>query len=132
MNLEVLDFGTLPAEFSVAKDSLITFSAQYQATDRVVPYIDLSNASYLETFSIARRGEDLTTLGPLTSSGYSLSGCTSLTTVELPFQNITTFNPSQFPYLQKLILTNDPLTASAKSACEAWSQQTAGELVLSM
>ena len=131
-NLQVFSVGTLPREFSLAKNSLVTFSALYQATDRVMPYIDLSNAANLQSFSIGRRGSNLTTLGPLTSSGYSLAGCQSLTTVELPFQNLTTFDPYQFPYLEKLLLTNDPLTAAAKASCQTWAEETGGTLVLSL
>lgn len=131
-NLEVLDFGVLPREFSLATKSLVTFSAQYQATDRVMPYLNLANATNLETFSIARRGANVTTAGPLTASGYTLAGCASLATVELPFQSLTTFDPYALPSLQTLVLTGNPLTAQAKAACENWAQETGGSLSLSL
>lgn len=128
-SLQVLDFGTLPAKFSIAKQSLVSFSLLYSASDRVMPYIDLSNATKLETFSIGRTGSDLATRGPLTSNGYSLSGCTALTTVELSFQNITTFNPYQFPNLRTLLLANDPLTPSALYTCQLWAQENPGVIL---
>lgn len=123
-SLQVFDFGTLPSKFSIAKQSLVSFSLLYSATDRVMPYIDLSNASNLQSFSIGRTGGNMTTLGPLTSSGYSLEGCTSLTSVALPFQNITTFDPYQFPNLKQLFLANDPLTPAAQYNCQLWAEET--------
>ncbi len=131
-NLEVLQFGTIPQEFSLAKDSLVEFSALYQATDKTIPYLDFSDAPNLQSFSIDRRGGNVTTLGPLTASGYTLEGCDALTTVKLPFQNIDTFNPAQFPSLETLVLTGDPLTSEARSACETWAEETGGSLTLAL
>ena len=131
-HLEVFDFGALPREFSLSTRSLVSFSAQYQATDRVMPYLDFAHATNLETFSIARRGANVTGAGPLTTSGYTLEGCSALTTVELPFQSLTTFDPYALPSLETLVLTGNPLTAQAKTACENWSQETGGSLSLSL
>ena len=131
-HLEVLDFGALPRVFALSKGSLRVFSAQYQATDGVMPYLDLASAANLETFSIARRGANVTTLGPLTNQGYSLAGCTSLATVELPFQHLTTFDPFALPSLEVLVLTGNPLTDQARATCEEWAQETGGSLSLAL
>lgn len=131
-NLEVLGFGTVPRQFSLAKNAIVRFSALYQASDRTIPYLDLSHAANLQSFSIGRRGGNVTTLGPLTSSGYSLEGCNALTTVELPFQNIASFNPYDFPMLETLVLTDDPLTDSARTTCETWAEETGGSLTLAL
>lgn len=128
-NLEVFNFGKLPREFSVSKQSLVTFSATYQSTDGAIPYINLANAPYLQSFSINHRGASLAA-GPLTSNGFSIAGCQSLVTVALPFQSITSFNPNQFPNLQELELTNNPLDASSKAACEAWGEESGHQLSL--
>lgn len=131
-NLEVLQFGTIPQEFSLAKDSLVEFSALYQATDKTIPYLDFSDAPNLQSFAIDRRGGNVTTLGPLTASGYTLEGCDALTTVKLPFQNIDSFDPYHFPMLETLVLTGDPLTSEARNACETWAEETGGSLTLAL
>ena len=131
-HLEVLDFGALPHEFSLSTRSLVSFSAQYQATDRVIPYLDFAHATNLETLSIARRGANVAEAGPLTAAGYTLEGCSALTTVELPFQSLTTFDPYALPSLETLVLTGNPLTAQARATCESWAQETGGSLSLSL
>lgn len=131
-HLEVFDFGVLPREFSLSARSLVSFSAQYQATDRVMPYLDLANAKNLETLSIARRGANVTEVGPLTASGYTLEGCSTLTAVKHPFQSLTTFDPYALPSLETLVLTGNPLTAQTKTTCENWAQETGGNLSLSL
>ena len=131
-NLEVLDFGTLPSQFSVAKNALVQFSAAYRATDRTIPYLDLSDAANLQSFVIERRGGNTTQLGPLTANGFSLKGCDALTTVKLPFQNIAEFDPFELPSLTTLVLTNDPLTSQSKERCEMWAQETGGALTLAL
>ena len=52
--------------------------------------------------------------------------------MKLPFQNVDSFDPYQFPMLETLILTGDPLTSEARSACETWAEETGGSLTLDL
>lgn len=98
----------------------------------MIPYLDFAHATNLETLSIARRGANVAEAGPLTAAGYTLEGCSALTTVELPFQSLTTFDPYALPSLETLVLTGNPLTAQARATCESWAQETGGSLSLSL
>lgn len=130
--LEVLGLGIIPEEFSVPKGSLVTFEARFQESYRAIPRLDFSGAAQLRSLVIGRRGGNVTDLGPLTSQGIDLAGCTSLRKIALPFQRITTFDVSGFPYLETLILTNDPLTDATVSALEQWAADTGGSLTLKL
>ncbi len=130
--LEVLGLGIIPEEFSVPKGSLVTFEARFQESYRAIPRLDFSGAAQLQSLVIGRRGGNVTDLGPLTSQGIDLAGCTSLRKIALPFQRITTFDVSGFPYLETLILTNDPLTDATVSALEQWAADTGGSLTLKL
>lgn len=130
--LEVLGLGIIPEEFSVPKGSLVTFEARFQESYRAIPRLDFSGAAQLQSLVIGRRGGNVTDLGPLTSQGIDLAGCTSLRKIALPFQRITTFDVSGFPYLETLILTNDPLTDATVFALEQWAADTGGSLTLKL
>lgn len=130
--LEVLGLGIIPEEFSVPKGSLVTFEARFQESYRAIPHLDFSDAAQLQSLVIGRRGGNVTDLGPLTSQGIDLAGCTSLRKIALPFQHITTFDVSGFPYLETLILTNDPLTDATVFALEQWAADTGGSLTLKL
>ena len=78
------------------------FSAQYQATDRVIPYLGFANATSLEAFSIVWRGANVAGAGSLAAMGFTHKGCSAPTTVELPLQSLTMFDPYVLSSLETL------------------------------
>lgn len=71
-------------------------------TDRVTPYLDFVNATSLEAFSIVWRGANVVGAGSVAAVVCTLKGCSAPTTVELPLQSLTTFDPYALPSLEAL------------------------------
>ena len=71
-------------------------------TDRVTPYLDFVNATSLEAFSIVWRVANVVGAGSVAAVVCTLKGCSAPTTVELPLQSLTTFDPHALPSLEAL------------------------------
>lgn len=68
--------------------------------------------------------------GSLTESTLNLSGCTSLESLSLGNNKISSFDPSGLPKLTSLWLVGNPLTNAAKTKLTAWGNQPGHELSL--
>lgn len=84
--------------------------------------LNLSGATHLEVLEPGFLG------GDLTNDTLDLTGCVSLTKVDLRNNALTSFDPGQFPNLSVLSLAGNPIRDTA--ALKAWGAQDGHELYL--
>lgn len=84
--------------------------------------LNLSGATHLEVLEPGLLG------GDLTNDTLNLTGCISLSKVNLSNDVLISFDPSQFPNLSVLLLAGNPIKDTA--ALKAWGAQDGHELFL--
>lgn len=84
--------------------------------------LNLSGATHLEVLEPGLLG------GDLTNDTLNLTGCISLSKVNLSNNVLTSFDPSQFPSLSVLLLAGNPIRDTA--ALKVWGAQDGHELFL--